>query len=106
MSAQEASREIYVAPAMPNAPFRYMDTHQTQSEANARATLVTTARTPTERLTLTVDEVAVALGISRSSAYECAKRGEIPTVRFGRRIVVPRRAVLALLGEPDTDAES
>ena len=57
----------------------------------------------TERLTLTVDEVAIALGISRSSAYECARRGEIPTVRLGRRLVVPRRAVLALLGEDMTD---
>jgi excisionase family DNA binding protein len=59
---------------------------------------------PAGRLTFTIDEVAVALGISRSSAYECAKRGEIPTVRFGRRIVVPRRAVLALLGETDTES--
>jgi excisionase family DNA binding protein len=104
MSAQAASREIHVAPAMLSAPFGYVDTYQTQSEANARATLATTGRTPAERLTLTVDEVAVALGISRSSAYECAKRGEIPTVRFGRRIVVPRRAVLALLGETDIES--
>jgi excisionase family DNA binding protein len=80
-----------------------MDTHRTQSAATARPTLVATSCTTTERLTFTVDEVAIALGISRSSAYECAKRGEIPTVRFGRRIVVPRRAVLALLGETDTE---
>jgi excisionase family DNA binding protein len=55
---------------------------------------------------LTVDEAAVALGISRSSAYECAKQGNIPTVRFGRRIVVPRRAVLELLGEREAEPEA
>jgi excisionase family DNA binding protein len=83
------------------APFRRMETQATESERE-RAREVPTA--PAERLTFTIDEVAATLGISRSSAYECAKRGEIPTVRFGRRIVVPRRAVLALLGE--TAAES
>jgi excisionase family DNA binding protein len=87
---------------MLSALFRSMDTHRTQSEAKSQPTLP--GRPRIERLTLTVDEVAVALGISRSSAYECAKRGEIPTVRFGRRIVVPRNAVLALLGESDTES--
>jgi excisionase family DNA binding protein len=57
----------------------------------------------TERLTLSIDEVAIVLGISRSSAYECARRGEIPTIRFGRRIVVPRAAVLRLMGEADAE---
>lgn len=95
-------REILVARDMRTALFGYMETDRAEPEQQGSAP-VASSRTSPERLTLTVDEVAAALGISRSSAYECARRGEIPTVRFGRRIVVPRRAVLALLGETDTE---
>lgn len=42
-----------------------------------------------ERRTYSVGEAAAILGISRSLAYECIKTGEIPAVRFRRRIVVP-----------------
>ena len=49
-------------------------------------------------LILTIDEAAVVLRISRQSAYEAARRGEIPTIRLGRRILVPRRALEKLIG--------
>lgn len=42
------------------------------------------------RLTYTVDEAADLLGISRALAYEAVRRGEIPSLRIGRRILVPR----------------
>lgn len=42
-----------------------------------------------DRLTLTVEETAAVLGISRAHAYESVRRGEIPHVRMGRRILVP-----------------
>jgi len=42
-----------------------------------------------ERATLTVEEAAAILGISRGTAYEACRSGEIPSLRFGRRIVVP-----------------
>jgi excisionase family DNA binding protein len=45
-----------------------------------------------ERVTITVDEAAVRLGISRGSAYAAARRGELPAIRLNRRIVVPRVA--------------
>jgi excisionase family DNA binding protein len=45
----------------------------------------------------TVDEVASLLRISRGSAYEAAKRGEIPTIRIGRRLLVPSDALERLL---------
>ncbi len=51
----------------------------------------------TERLTMTVSEAAEVLGISRALAYELVGRGEIPVVRFGRRVVVPRKALETLL---------
>lgn len=52
---------------------------------------------PAERLTYTVDEAAQLLGISRNSAYEAARCGEIPTIRVGRRILVPRNRLEELL---------
>lgn len=53
---------------------------------------------PDERRTFTVAEVADIVGISRSTAYECVRRGEIPSRRFGRRIVVLRHELEQLLG--------
>jgi excisionase family DNA binding protein len=46
---------------------------------------------------LTVDEVAALLRISRGSAYEAVKRGEIPTIRIGRRLLVPAAALERML---------
>jgi excisionase family DNA binding protein len=51
------------------------------------------------RLTWTVTEAATLLGISRASAYEAAHRGELPVRVIGRRLLVPRVALLRLLGE-------
>ncbi len=47
--------------------------------------------------TMTVTQTAMVLGISRSSAYECVRLGSIPSIRLGRRIVVPTQAIEALL---------
>jgi excisionase family DNA binding protein len=50
-----------------------------------------------ERLTYTLNEAARRLGISRALAYEAAQRGELPVCRIGRRVLVPRAALLRLL---------
>lgn len=47
--------------------------------------------------TLTVNEAAELLGIGKNAAYEAAKRGDIPSLRIGRRVVVPREALEELL---------
>ena len=39
------------------------------------------------------------LRLSRGSAYEAAKTGQIPTIRIGRRLLVPRAMLLRMLGE-------
>jgi excisionase family DNA binding protein len=52
---------------------------------------------PARRLTLTVEEAAATLGISRASAYEAARRGDIPSIRIGKRILVPRSQLDRLL---------
>lgn len=49
------------------------------------------------RLTVTVLEAAQRLGISRGLAYEAVHRGELPTIRIGKRILVPRIALELLL---------
>lgn len=41
---------------------------------------------------------ASVLGIGRTSAYQMAAVGDLPTIRLGRRIVVPVPALLTLLG--------
>jgi excisionase family DNA binding protein len=55
-----------------------------------------------ERLTMTVEEAAAALGISQAFAYEAVTRNEIPHVRIGRRILIPRAALERLLGDTGT----
>jgi excisionase family DNA binding protein len=51
------------------------------------------------RLTWTVTEAAKLLGISPTTAYEAARRGELPVRVIGRRMLVPRVALLRLLTE-------
>lgn len=50
------------------------------------------------RLTLSVREAAEVLGISAELVYEQAKRDELPSVRVGRRVRVPVRPLLNLVG--------
>jgi excisionase family DNA binding protein len=47
--------------------------------------------------TLSVPQVARILGVSRNHAYVAVRRGEIPAIRVGRRIVVPTHRLLELL---------
>jgi excisionase family DNA binding protein len=47
--------------------------------------------------TLKIEEAAKVLGISRNSAYAAAKSGDLPVVRLGKRMVVPKIALEKLL---------
>jgi excisionase family DNA binding protein len=51
-----------------------------------------------QRRTVSVDEASRILGISRGSAYTLAKTGELPTIRLGNRVLVPKAALERLLG--------
>ena len=51
------------------------------------------------RLTLRVEEAAKLLGISRGLAYHLIRVGELPSLRLGRRLVVPRRALDQLIDD-------
>jgi hypothetical protein len=59
---------------------------------------------PTLEPVVTVERAGQVLGLSRGSAYEAVKRGEIPSLRFNRRVVVPTARLLAMLREGGADA--
>lgn len=52
--------------------------------------------------TISVEQAASILGISRSSGYRAVGRGEIPALWFGRRVVVPTGPFFAMLGIEET----
>jgi excisionase family DNA binding protein len=60
--------------------------------------------TQIEPLTLTVDELAKRLRISRGSAYQAVRDGTIPHLRIGNRILIPQAALARLLAEAGRDA--
>ena len=61
--------------------------------------------TPPEPLTYSVETAAAMLGISRALAYQLVRGGELPSIKLGRRVVVPRAALLRLVGgEPGNGA--
>ena len=57
----------------------------------------------TKPLTYSVPEFAALIGVSRGTAYEAVRLGQVPSIRLGkRRIVIPRAAVEALLAQNET----
>ena len=49
------------------------------------------------KATITIEQTAKLLGLGRT-AYDAARRGELPTRRLGRRLLVPVPALLEWLG--------
>jgi excisionase family DNA binding protein len=58
------------------------------------------------KLVVSIGEAAVLLGVSRSYAYELVRRGDLRVVSFGRRRVVPKLALLELLGYAPNEGET
>jgi Helix-turn-helix domain len=48
-------------------------------------------------LALSVPKAGAMLGLSRNGSYEAAARGDLPTIRIGSRLFVPKRAMDELL---------
>jgi excisionase family DNA binding protein len=59
-----------------------------------------------EKLVMTVIEAGRALDLSRNAAYEAARRGDIPTIRIGKRLLVPRAALERMLVSAETKVAS
>lgn len=57
-----------------------------------------------DQLLLTVGEAARVLRLSRAYTYELVARGELPVVRFGRRVLIPKDVLeRQLLAASDVD---
>ena len=52
-----------------------------------------------EQLTYSVREAAKLLGLSRNSAYQACLKGEIPHLKIGKRILIPRVQLERMLNE-------
>ena len=52
-----------------------------------------------QRLVVSVKEVKELLGLSRNAVYQAIARGEIPVVKVGRRLLVPKKALERFLEE-------
>jgi excisionase family DNA binding protein len=50
------------------------------------------------KATITIEQTAQVLGLGRTAAYDAARRGELPTRRLGRRLLVPVPDLLEWLG--------
>jgi len=57
---------------------------------------------PKSQPTLSVDDVAEILGLDRKTVYASVRSGELPSLRVGRRILVPTRWLAARIA-PDAD---
>ena len=51
-----------------------------------------------EKLVLSVEEARKMLGLSRGLTYEAIRNGEIPSIRIGHRILIPKVALERMLG--------
>ena len=56
-----------------------------------------------DTLTMTVEEAGKLLGIGRSSAYGAIRRGELTSLKIGRRILVPRSALFRKIEDLQQD---
>jgi excisionase family DNA binding protein len=54
--------------------------------------------TSERRVVMSVEEAGAVLGLSRCHAYKSARDGSLPTLKFGRKYVVPVHRLKALLG--------
>ena len=50
-----------------------------------------------EKLTMTVDELREAMGCGRRQAYDLVNRADFPKIRLGKRILIPRDALMRWL---------
>jgi len=57
--------------------------------------------TDMERLVFTVEEIAKILGISRPSAYLGIHNRQIPHIRIGQRILIPKKEFYIWLENPE-----
>jgi excisionase family DNA binding protein len=67
------------------------------TKANSGADHQTEHASEVERRTISVEEAGRILGVSRGAAYAYARHGSIPTIRLGKRLLVPKAALEKML---------
>lgn len=65
---------------------------------------MTTTKDRTEPLTLTAQEAAAMIPMGINQFRAAVNRGEIPSVRFGRKILIPRRKFLAFINGDEEES--
>jgi excisionase family DNA binding protein len=53
-----------------------------------------------EKQTVSIKEAAQQLGLGADALYRAVRNGEIPVIRIGGRILVPKAVLLRLLADP------
>lgn len=59
-----------------------------------------------EKLTLTVSDIQQALCIGKNQAYSLCNRADFPSIRIGRKLIVPRDAFIRWLDKQTEKAEA
>ncbi len=52
-----------------------------------------------ECLTLTVPQVSKILGLSKNSCYQACLNGQLPHLKIGKRILIPKIAIERMLAD-------
>jgi excisionase family DNA binding protein len=72
----------------------------TQTLEEAQRTVIADA------LTVSVDQAAHLLGLSRASTYQAVAAGQLPSIRIGKRLLISRAALEAMLEPAEPGASS
>ena len=91
-TALPAHRAVAIAAEHP------FDSEESTAESAVDALLASVL--PAEKATITVPEAGKVLGHGEASSYAAARRGDLPVLRFGHRVVVPVPALRDLLENP------
>jgi excisionase family DNA binding protein len=74
-----------------------MNIAESKEKVRAGTTRADALSHDTQRLTVSVEEAGRLLGISRGAAYARAGDGSLPTIRLGKRLLVPKSALDKML---------
>ena len=78
-----------VARAVPTPDTEANGGAEAKSRSSKRGARPGTASADKPRLVYSIEEVAAMLGINKHTAYSACSRGEIDSIRIGRRLLVP-----------------
>ena len=60
---------------------------------------------PSTKMTLSVNEAAELIGISRPKVYDLLRDGTLPSIHVGKKIVIPKQAVIDWLSEGENNGK-